>query len=154
MPGSAWLGLISLWPQAVCLHISSSWRRSLFVRALTMNYDAYGLKHVPKERGFYFKASLLSRIHCFKSNLNFSDITWNVEENQILHEIFHVLSRFPRYISCFIAESQLHLGQCSTISVYGSSCNHILNINQSSYFLFIGIPKAGWDAKKYVYGER
>ena len=28
----------------------------------------------------------------------------------ILHDIFRVVSRFPRYISCYIAESQLLLG--------------------------------------------
>ena len=28
------------------------------------------------------------------------------------HEIFPVVSRFPRYISCYIAESRLPLGQC------------------------------------------
>ena len=35
-------------------------------------------------------------------------------ENVILHELFRVVSRFPRYISCYIAESRLPLGQCST----------------------------------------
>ena len=51
-------------------------------------------------------------LHCPKSNPNFRDIAWNVEENQILHEIFRVVSRFPRYISCYIAENRLPLGQC------------------------------------------
>ena len=52
-------------------------------------------------------------IHCYKSNNNFRDITWNVEKkNVILHEIFREVSRFPSYISCNIAESQLPLGQC------------------------------------------
>ena len=41
-------------------------------------------------------------------------ITWNEEENQILHEIFRVVSRFPRHISCYIAESRLPLGQCKS----------------------------------------
>ena len=31
----------------------------------------------------------------------------------ILHEIFRVVSRFPRYISCYIAESRSPLGQCA-----------------------------------------
>ena len=44
-------------------------------------------------------------LHCWKSNLNFCNLTWNVEENQILHETFRVASRFPRYISCYFAES-------------------------------------------------
>ena len=32
-----------------------------------------------------------------KSNPNFLYITWNVEENKKLHEIFRVVSRFPHY---------------------------------------------------------
>ena len=43
-------------------------------------------------------------LHCPKSNPNFRDITWNVEENEILHEIFRIVSRFHRYISCDFAE--------------------------------------------------
>ena len=31
--------------------------------------------------------------------------TWNVEENEILHEKFRAVSRFHRYISCYIEES-------------------------------------------------
>ena len=56
-------------------------------------------------------AAILS-LYCPKSNQNFRDITQNVEENEILHEIFRLVSRFPRYISCFISESRLPLGQC------------------------------------------
>ena len=56
--------------------------------------------------------------HCPKTNLKFRDVTWNVKENMIiLHEIFHVVSRFPRYISCYIAESWLPLGQCIAVAV-------------------------------------
>ena len=32
--------------------------------------------------------------NCPKSNKNFCDITWNVVENMVLHEIFRVVSRF------------------------------------------------------------
>ena len=32
----------------------------------------------------------------------------------ILHELFHVVSRFPRYISCYIAENRIPLGQCTS----------------------------------------
>ena len=46
-------------------------------------------------------------LHCPKSNPNFRDISWNVVENMILHEIFRVVSRFPLYISCYIAENRL-----------------------------------------------
>ena len=39
----------------------------------------------------------------------YRDITCHEEENLILHEIFRVVSRFPCYISCYIAESRLPL---------------------------------------------
>ena len=46
-------------------------------------------------------------LYCTKSNTNFRDITRNVEENEILrvNEIFRVASRFPRFISRYIAEN-------------------------------------------------
>ena len=59
------------------------------------------------------------RNHCKK---NFRDITWNVEENVELHEIFRVVSRFPRYISCFIAERRLPLGQCRNVDYNWAVC--------------------------------
>ena len=34
-------------------------------------------------------------VHCPKSNKNFRDITGNVVEIMILHEIFRVVTRFP-----------------------------------------------------------
>ena len=34
-------------------------------------------------------------VHCPKSNPNLRDITQNVEENEILHEIFRAIFRFP-----------------------------------------------------------
>ena len=37
----------------------------------------------------------------------------HIIENIILHEIFRVVSRFPRYISCYIAENRFPLGQFS-----------------------------------------
>ena len=40
--------------------------------------------------------------HCPKSNQHFLDISGNVEESLILQDIFRVVSRFPRYISCYI----------------------------------------------------
>ena len=55
---------------------------------------------------------LCSLAHCKKNNPNVREINWNVEENLILHEIFRVVSRFPCYISCYIAKSRLPLGQC------------------------------------------
>ena len=32
-----------------------------------------------------------------------------------VHEIFRIVSRFTRYISCYIAESRLPFGQCTTM---------------------------------------
>ena len=54
-------------------------------------------------------------LHCTlsESNPNFRDITRNVVESMILHEIFRVVSRFPRFISCYIAENRFLLGQCA-----------------------------------------
>ena len=51
-------------------------------------------------------------LHCPKSNPHFRHITWNVVENMTLHELFRVVSRFPRYISCYLAENWFPLGQC------------------------------------------
>ena len=45
--------------------------------------------------------------HGPKRNPNFRDITRNVEENEILHKIFRVVSRFPHYISFHITENRL-----------------------------------------------
>ena len=57
----------------------------------------------------------MALFHGPKSNPNFRDITENVQENEIplytVHEIFRVVSRVPRYISCYIAENRLPLGQ-------------------------------------------
>ena len=52
--------------------------------------------------------------HFPKHNPNFRDITQNVEEKEILHKIVHVVSRNPRYISFYISENRLPLGQCTT----------------------------------------
>ena len=38
---------------------------------------------------------MLCCIHCPKIIYNFRDITRNVEENEILYEIFRIVSRFP-----------------------------------------------------------
>ena len=54
-----------------------------------------------------------THLYCPKSNPNFYDITWNVEENEILHEKVRVVSRFPRHISFYIAAIWLPLGQCT-----------------------------------------
>ena len=46
-----------------------------------------------------------------KNKKKFRDISRSVEENKIIHEIFRVISRFPRYISCYISENRCPLGQ-------------------------------------------
>ena len=64
--------------------------------------------------------TLLHSTHCQKNIPNFRDIIWNVVEkveNMILHGIFCVVSRFPCYISCYIAENRFRLGQC-TLQIY------------------------------------
>ena len=57
-------------------------------------------------------------VHCPKSYPNFRDTTWNVEENETLHEIFraqYCITFSPLYISCYrilyIAENRLLLWQ-------------------------------------------
>ena len=44
------------------------------------------------------------------------------KHDTILHEPFRVVSRFPSYISCFIAENRFPLGQCSgnCLTKYGN----------------------------------
>ena len=48
----------------------------------------------------------------------------------ILHEIFRVVSRFPRYISCYIAENLFSLGQCIYPSTY---LPYLQSIHPSTY---------------------
>ena len=55
-------------------------------------------------------------VHCPKSNTNFRDITRKIVENMIVHEIFRVLSRFPRYISCYIAEIRKPLERMALVN--------------------------------------
>ena len=43
-----------------------------------------------------------------------------------VHEIFRVVLRFPCYISCYIAESRLPLGQCSIPDIQSVRYNNIL----------------------------
>ena len=58
--------------------------------------------------------------HCPKSYPNSHGITWNVVDNMIQHEIFRDLSRFPCYISWYIAEIWFLLGQgkCIHFSIF------------------------------------
>ena len=63
----------------------------------------------------YFPQGIPARLHCPKSNPHFHNITWKVEENEILHEIFRIVSRFPRYISCSIVENLFPFTQGSKL---------------------------------------
>ena len=38
------------------------------------------------------------------------------KRDTVLHKIFRVVFRFPRYISCYIAENRLPLGQCMDVT--------------------------------------
>ena len=72
-------------------------------------------------------------------------ITRNVKEIEMQHEIFLMVSRFLRYVKCYISENRLPLGQCSLRSVLCcirckprgiySILRHVLNIfHQSCLF--------------------
>ena len=67
-------------------------------------------------RGIQSNKTCPAVLHCYKSDTNFRVITWNVEENEMLHEIVRVVSRIPPNISCYIAENLLSLGQCTAHS--------------------------------------
>ena len=45
----------------------------------------------------------------------------------ILHELFRVVSRFPRYISCYIAESRLSLGQLEPGTGFITVADHFVS---------------------------
>ena len=83
-----------------------------------------------------------------KCNLNFRDITWNEEENEILHEIFRVVSRFPTTFPvdylCNSVEVHValhhHLGLCTNCTCTARKkpvycLKHNLNIGVSLHIL-------------------
>ena len=81
-------------------------------------------------------------LHCPKGNQNFRDITWKLVENIILHELFRVVSGFPRYISCYIAENGIPLGQCMAQEIkYAKSSKWISHIfhTVNFYFLYVNV---------------
>ena len=80
---------------------------------LTWCWDKIACTSINVENAIRTGIKKVMSVHCPKSNPNFRCITWNIEENEVLQEIFLVLSRFPRYISCSITENRLHLGQCA-----------------------------------------
>ena len=56
----------------------------------------------PRSAGIGQQKIISHQLHCPKSNTIFRDISRNVEENEILHEIFRLVSCFPSYISRYI----------------------------------------------------
>ena len=50
----------------------------------------------------------------------------------ILHELFRVVSCFPHYISCYIAENGFPLGQCTLYSIVHRLC--VTRFSTSSFF--------------------
>ena len=89
-------------------------------------------------------------MHCPKSNPNFHDITWNLAENMIPHELFRVVSRFPRYISCSIAENWFpcepvcHLHQKQKIAEQIGEC--------SNHFTYVyTLPLRTWKHSQTIY---
>ena len=68
---------------------------------------------------------------------NFRDTPRNVEENEILHEIFRKVSRFPHYISCYISENRLPLGQCTACCTVYCTRSHF-DTRLSCAWIFVG----------------
>ena len=55
----------------------------------------------------------------------------------ILHEIFRIVSRFPRHISCYIAESRFPLGKCSGVSMMNG---RPIRVPQPSALVLVAVP--------------
>ena len=89
--------------------------------------------NIPARRNLLWRGAIQC-IHCPKSDPNFRDLTRNVEENEILHEIFPVVSRFPCYISCYISKNRLPQRQCRGLSL-GWKFNFVLKGMQSHTLL-------------------
>ena len=98
----------------------------------------------------------MSVLRCPKSNPNFRDKSWNVEENEILHEIFRVASRFRRYFSCHIAENRIPLRQYISIFLQTLICSSLINCKPNVIFLKMETLKEYTSGlfvpiKKYIY---
>ena len=82
-------------------------------------------------------------LHCPKCNQHFRDITQNADENEILHEIFRVVSRFFRSISCYFSKSRLPFGQCMVLYLLFMliarhvimPCHHAMSLVSHSCFI-------------------
>ena len=77
----------------------------------------------------------LSKKYCTVVQI-FRDKTRNVEKNEIIHEIFRVISRFHHYILHYISENILLLGQCrlnGRLGTLGQIYNLILSHSQCMF---------------------
>ena len=71
------------------------YRRTCIIVDITSNVRLYS---------YTMKSNLEATV---RKNPNFCEITRNIEESDILYEIFRVVSRIFLYISCYIAENWL-----------------------------------------------
>ena len=82
---------------------------------------AYGLQFVRGDYMFYDRDASLTFTQkalegaLSKKQSNFPRNNTKCRENEILHEIFRIVSRFPRYILCYDLENRLPLGQCGRV---------------------------------------
>ena len=77
-------------------------------------------------------SKVLISVHCPKSKPNFTryNMKCSGKHDTTVHELFRVVSRCPRYISCYIAENGFPSGQC-TICILSK------NINTKSLNIFV-----------------
>ena len=68
-------------------------------------------------KGFFLVNSPAMGIYYTLSEKQYKFPRYNMKctvmENMTLHELFREVSRFSHYISCYIAENRLSLGQCN-----------------------------------------
>ena len=102
-----WLRLLPQWHKIFLSHCT----RTVLFLCLNLYFACFlgDFNVVFRDLGILFLLCIASKgqnislktvmfsMHYQKSNQNFRDITWNVEKNEILHYIFCIVSRFPRY---------------------------------------------------------
>ena len=64
--------------------------------------------------------------HCLKRNQNVSNITQNVEENEIPHKIFRVVSRFPATLHVILRKIDYNMSALSATTV---TCHRVKEVN-------------------------
>ena len=96
-----------------CLPPSLSLKKKKTIRLLAIIHEAVPMApSILSTQYNHHQAIGPTALHCPKGNPNFRDITRNAGENEILHEIFRLVSSFRCYIPCYISENKLPLGQC------------------------------------------